>query len=207
MSTAAELSGYSNIEKDINGVCHASSWLKLAYFAFLSFLNKEAPIMQLTSVLSTEAATSMLGQPCVQGTAARSTFLHINNRRSYWGVTGGKIYGMTAGQGVKNGSLLFIHGVTPPSVWGRALNAEEHPNIWGNIKVPTLISGSMGFPCGSAGKESACNVGDLGSIPGMGRTSGEGKGYPLQYSGLENSMDYYSPWGHKELDMTDWLSP
>jgi len=43
--------------------------------------------------------------------------------------------------------------------------------------------------CGSAGKESACNVGDLGSIPGLGRFPGEGKGYPLQYSGLENSMD------------------
>ena len=47
----------------------------------------------------------------------------------------------------------------------------------------------QGFPCGSAGKESACNVGDLGSIPGFGRSPGEGKGYPLQYSGLENSMD------------------
>jgi len=46
----------------------------------------------------------------------------------------------------------------------------------------------LGFPCGSAGKESACNVGDLGSIPGLGRSPGEGKGYPLQYSGLENSM-------------------
>ena len=41
----------------------------------------------------------------------------------------------------------------------------------------------------SAGKESACNAGDLGLIPGLGRSSGEGKGYPLQYSGLENSMD------------------
>ena len=44
-------------------------------------------------------------------------------------------------------------------------------------------------PCGSAGKESACNVGDLGSVPGLGRSPGEGKGYPLQYSGLEKSMD------------------
>ena len=47
-----------------------------------------------------------------------------------------------------------------------------------------------GFPDSSAGKESACNVGDLGSISGLGRSPGEGKGYPLQYSGLENSMDY-----------------
>ena len=47
----------------------------------------------------------------------------------------------------------------------------------------------MGFPCGSAGKESACNERDLGSIPGLGRSPGEEKGYPLQYSGLDNSMD------------------
>ena len=47
----------------------------------------------------------------------------------------------------------------------------------------------MGFPCGSAGKESACNAGDLGSISGLGRSHGEGKGYPLQYSDLENPMD------------------
>ena len=47
----------------------------------------------------------------------------------------------------------------------------------------------MDFPCGSGGEESACNVGDLGLIPGLGRSPGEGKGYLLQYSGLENSMD------------------
>ena len=47
----------------------------------------------------------------------------------------------------------------------------------------------MGFPCGSVGKESACNAGDLGSIPGLGRSPEERKGYPLQYSVLENSMD------------------
>ena len=48
---------------------------------------------------------------------------------------------------------------------------------------------SWGFHCGSTGKEFACNAGDLGSIPGLGRSPKEGKGYPLQYSGLENSMD------------------
>ena len=47
----------------------------------------------------------------------------------------------------------------------------------------------MGFPGGSAGKESACNAGDLGLIPGLGRYPGEGKGYPLQYSGVENPTD------------------
>ena len=47
----------------------------------------------------------------------------------------------------------------------------------------------LGFPCDSAGKESTCNAGDLRSIPGLGRSPGKGKGYPLQYSGLENSVD------------------
>ena len=63
----------------------------------------------------------------------------------------------------------------------------------------------MGFSCGSAGKESACNVGDLSSIPGLGRSPGEEKGSPLQYSGLENSMDCIV---HRaaELDMTERLS-
>ena len=58
-----------------------------------------------------------------------------------------------------------------------------------NLSYPLLL---LGFPCGSAGEESACNAGDLGSIPGLGRSPGEGKGYPLQYSGLENS--WRIPW-------------
>ena len=51
-------------------------------------------------------------------------------------------------------------------------------------------------PCGSPGKESTCNVGDLGSIPRSGRSPGEGNHNPLQYSGLENSMNCISTWGH-----------
>ena len=54
------------------------------------------------------------------------------------------------------------------------------------LTIPTYI---LGFPCGLAGKESVCNTGDLGSIHGLGRSPGEGKGHPLWYSGLENSMD------------------
>ena len=64
----------------------------------------------------------------------------------------------------------------------------------------------MGFPGDSDGKEFTCNVGDLGSIPGFGRSPGEGKGYPLQYSGLENSMDCIVHGGRKESDMTERLS-
>ena len=61
------------------------------------------------------------------------------------------------------------------------------------------------FPGGSDSKESACIAGDPGSIPGLEKSPREGKGYPLQYSGLENSMDY-SPWGRKESDTTERLS-
>ena len=58
---------------------------------------------------------------------------------------------------------------------------------WRRDRLPAPVL--LGFPCGSAGKRSACNMGDLGLIPGLWRSPGEGKGYPLQYSGLENSMD------------------
>ena len=62
-----------------------------------------------------------------------------------------------------------------------------------------------GFPCGSAGKESGCNAGDLGSIPGLGSSPGEGNGHPLQYSGLENPTDCIVH-GVAESDMTERLS-
>ena len=67
----------------------------------------------------------------------------------------------------------------------------------------------LGFPGGSDGKESACNMGDLGSIPGLGRSPGETNTHS-SYCCLENSIQRclvgYSPWGHKELNMTEWLS-
>ena len=63
-----------------------------------------------------------------------------------------------------------------------------------------------GFGDSSVGKESTCNGGDLGLIPGLGRSPGDRKGYPLQYSGLENSMDCIVHGGHKELDTTERLS-
>ena len=69
----------------------------------------------------------------------------------------------------------------------------------------------MGFPGGSDCKESACNEGNLSSIPGWGRSPGGGHGNPLQYSCLENphrqrSLAGYSPWGRKELDTTEQLN-
>ena len=66
--------------------------------------------------------------------------------------------------------------------------SEEFSRIpWRRDRLPAPVF--LGFPCGSAGKESARNVGDLGPIPRLGRSPGEGNGYPLQYSGLENSME------------------
>ena len=67
-------------------------------------------------------------------------------------------------------------------------------SLWHRLQLKfcskcVLNSRELGFPHGSAGKESACNARDLGLIPGLGRSPGEGKGYPFQYSGLENSMD------------------
>ena len=69
---------------------------------------------------------------------------------------------------------ILLHIMFP--FWLSLHNIEQFPVLY--------------FPCGSAGKESACNEGDLGLIPGFGRSPGEGKSYPLQYSGLENSVDY-----------------
>ena len=79
---------------------------------------------------------------------------------------------------------------------------------WKRDRLPTPVL--MGFPGGSEGIESVCNVGDLGSIPGLGRSPG-GHGNPLQYSCLENphgqrSLAGYSPWGRKELDRTEQLN-
>ena len=63
----------------------------------------------------------------------------------------------------------------------------------------------MGFPGGSAGDESACNVGDLDLIPGLGKYPGGGKGYPLQYSGLENSMECIAHGVTKVSDATEQI--
>ena len=63
----------------------------------------------------------------------------------------------------------------------------------------------VGFPCGSDDRKSTCNVGDLGSIPELGASPGKEKGYPLQYSGLENSMDCIVH-GVTDLDMIEQLS-
>ena len=72
--------------------------------------------------------------------------------------------------------------------WSSKRDHEAERNL--GVLMTPLPGFPLGFPCGSAGTESTCNAGDLGLIPGLGRSPREGNGYPLQYSGLENSMDY-----------------
>ena len=83
---------------------------------------------------------------------------------------------------------LIAHLVkNPPAMHENLVRflSQEDPLEKGRLSTPV----SLGFPCDSAGKESTCYMGHLGSIPGLGRSSREGKGYSLLYSGLENSMD------------------
>ena len=84
----------------------------------------------------------------------------------------------------------------------------DESNARAVYKLLPSIEGREAFSGGSAGKESACSAGDPSSIPGLGRSPGEGRGSPLQYSCLENphgqrSMGCYSPWGHTESDTTE----
>ena len=88
------------------------------------------------------------------------------------------------------------------AVW--FLGLEDPP--WRRERLPTPVF--WGFPGGSDSKESACNVGDLDLSPGLGRSSGEGNGYPLQYSGLEKSTDggAWQATVHEVAESQTWLS-
>ena len=85
-------------------------------------------------------------------------------------------------------------------------NTSAYINLY-VLLILKLLTTLMGFPGGSGGKEFSCNAGDLGLVPGLGRSPGEGNGYPLQYSCLENSTDRgawrASWWGHKQSDTTE----
>ena len=82
--------------------------------------------------------------------------------------------------------VFFFKGIAVRSYYLEGPNSQS---VWSLKHCGRFLHAPMMvFPVGSAGKESACNVGDLGLIPGL-RSPGEGKGYPLQYSGQQNSMD------------------
>ena len=93
---------------------------------------------------------------------------------------------------------------------GKLGGAATYQEIYKYFNILTTIM-TVGFPGGLISKESACDIGDLGSIPGLERSPGGGHSNPLQYSCLENphgqrSLVGYSPWGHKESDTTERLS-
>ena len=99
----------------------------------------------------------------------------------------------TGGRGQVGGSLQTGRGESKGKshqedrTGGGAAQRDGDSLLWGGG------ANYWGFPDSSAGKESACNAGDLGLIPGLGSSPGEGNGCPLQYSGLENSMDCVVP--------------
>ena len=97
----------------------------------------------------------------------------------------------------------------PPAMQETQFNSWGRKIPWRRDRLTTPVF--LGFPGGRDGKESACNEGVLGSIPGLGRSPGGGLGNPLQYSCLENphwqrSLEGYSLWGCKESDITERLS-
>ena len=86
---------------------------------------------------------------------------------------------------------------------GKLFASDQSENRAKIEKAPSGEYIFMGFPCGSAGRECTCSTGDLGSTPGLGRSPREGKGYPLQYSGLEDSMNCIV---HGVAKSQTWLS-
>ena len=102
--------------------------------------------------------------------------------------------------------LLAYKSLMSLNIWEAvyARHCIRHLEHTTDLPSPKLSSSRWGFPGGSAGKESACNAGDLGLIPGLARSPREGSGYPLEYSGLENSMDSLVH-GVTESDMTERL--
>ena len=101
--------------------------------------------------------------------------------------------------------MLCSHHLEILNFWTRRLTVSlciGHHRLYRGPDLGISLC-KLGFPCGSAGRESICNAGDLGSIPGLGRSPGEGKGYPLHYSGLENSINSIV---HGVMKSQTWLS-
>ena len=105
-------------------------------------------------------------------------------------LPGSSVHGIFQARVLEWGAIAFsdyLHYAkwTKPVAWRQT----RHDCTHRRYLLQSQMQRRRGFPCGSAGKESARNAGDLGSIPGLGRSLGEGKGYPLQYSGLDISTD------------------
>ena len=135
----------------------------------------------------------------------------------------GATAGLDSGEWAERGGQRECRAFLPEAPTRAPTTAYDHTSqlgsftaqeTFGNVQRhwTSLVAQMVkGFPCNSNGKESTCNVGDLGLIPRLGRSTGEEHGNPFQCFCLENphgqrSLVGYSPWGHKESDMTERLS-
>ena len=135
-------------------------------------------------------------------------FLHLKHMLFFlsalWWRRGRGLWKLPDGRDWLRGKLGLV--LMGGAMFSKSLN-QYSVDGWGCVPSLLFTWGQtvVDFPCGSAGKESAYNVGDLGSIPGLGRSPRERKGYPLQYSGLKSPVDY-SPQGRKESETTERVS-
>ena len=163
-------------------------WFPLGLTGLTSLLSK-----WLSSLLQHHNSKALILQ--------HSAFLMV--QLSHQCVTTGKIKALTLW------ASLIAQLVKNLSAMGESLVDSWIGKIrWRWDRLPALVF--LDFPCDSAGKESACDMGDLCSIPGLRRSPGEGKGYPLQYSGLENSMDCIvhgvtKSWTRQWLSLSLWI--
>ena len=99
-------------------------------------------------------------------------------------LPGSSVHGLCQARVLEWGAIAF-------PCYAEEANTMFVKKLYSNKKLEFISDfNKVGVPCSSAGKESTCSAGDLGSIPVLERSSGEGKGWPLQYSGLENSRDH-----------------
>ena len=103
-------------------------------------------------------------------------------------------------------SVEVCYAFNIPTLLLRATHVNR-VSLHAHVEIDFPQPSHWGFPHGSTGKESACSAGDLGSTPGLGRSPGEGNGYPLQYSGQENSTECIVHGVAKNRDTTERLSP
>ena len=112
-------------------------------------------------------------------------YLYFNLRKWYH-IASCFQYSSFLRSGCVNASLIAQLVTYPPAMQETPFQFQVGKVPWRRDRLPTPVF--LGFPYSSAGKESSCSAGELGLIPGLGRSPGEGKGYTLQYSGLKNSM-------------------
>ena len=158
-----------------------------------------AEIWDTTNSRRTEKKVHAYSQPPIRAQSAKGTALRLP---SISGLSGGSlaiVNDLAARSPDHLDRLGFRLG---GSASHNSIPSQSHQADHG---FPGALGIPQGFPGGSAGNESACNMGDLGSVPGLGRSPGEGDGYPLQYSSLENSMECVVH-GVTESDRTEELS-